>query len=241
MNPEDFLPKDLSLGEEESLRRLWDGLGRLPEEKPDPAMRQRFYRMLEGELESAPRRRPSAAGWRERLAALFPRPARIGVAWALPALVIGVLLGIRMPAPGRSGEVAELRQEVRSLSGAVTLSLLQQDSASDRLKGVSYGRSIGPTDERVLEALLAAATRDPDVNVRLAAVEALGGVAGRPGVQRTLVDSLSRQESPMVQIELIDLLADAPGARPMLSRVAADPDVDPTVRDYLRLRLERRV
>jgi hypothetical protein len=106
---------------------------------------------------------------------------------------------------------------------------------------VSYGRSMGPTDERVLTALLSAATQDSNVNVRLAAIEALGGVAGRPGVQRTLVDSLPRQESPMVQIALVDLLAEAPGARPLLSRVVTDPKVDPTVRDYLRRRLERRV
>jgi len=241
MKADDFLPDDLSPEEKESLRRLWDGLGHLPEERPDPAMRQRFYRMLEGEMESAPRGRTPGGGWRGRLAALFPRPARLGVAWALPALIAGVLLGTRLPAPGRSGEVAELRREVRSLSGLVTVSLLQQESASERLKGVSYGRAIGPTDERALAALVSAATEDPNVNVRLAAVEALGGVAGRPGVQRTLVDSLPRQESPLVQIALIDLLAEAPGAKPLLSRVVANPEVDPTVRDYLRRRLERRV
>lgn len=236
MAREDFDSDDLP--EEESLRRLWDALDRLPEEQPGPALRQRFYRMLDEEAERTTRKRPSRS-WREMLAALMPQPVRLGVAWALPALVLGVLLGTRVPE--RTGEMTELRQEVRSLSRMVTLSLLQQESASERLKGVSYGRSTGSTDERVLSALLAAVKEDPNENVRLAAIDALAGVVERPGVQRTLVESLPRQESPMVQIALVDLLAEAPGARPLLSRAADNPEIDPTVRDYLRRRLERRI
>jgi HEAT repeat protein len=93
----------------------------------------------------------------------------------------------------------------------------------------------------VLSALLTAVKEDPNVNVRLAAIDALGSVVERPNVQKSLVDSLPRQDSPMVQIALVDLLADAPGAKPLLSRVADDPDVDPTVRDYLRRRIESRI
>ncbi len=255
MERDDFTPED------ESLRRLWEALDRLPEEEPGPALRQRFYRMLDAEVERAEElrsgeegaRRPAGGRLRDLLAALFPRrPARIewtwirpalaGLAWALPALILGVALGTRLPAGGRGqGEMADLRSEVRSLSRLVTLSLLEQDSASERLKGVSYGRRTGPSDERVLAAMLEAVAHDPNVNVRLAAIDALTGVAGRPRVQRTLVESFPRQESPLVQIALVDLLVEEPGARPLLRRVAGDETVDPTVRDYLRRRLERRV
>lgn len=238
MEREDFDPKDLP--EEESLRRLWDALDRLPAEQPGPALRQRFYRMLDEEAERAVQK-PARRSWREIVAALLPQPVRLGVAWALPALILGVLVGTRVPGPQPKGEISELRQEVRSLSRMVTLSLLQQESASERLKGVSYGRSASPTDERVLAALLSAVAEDPNVNVRLAAIDALGSVVERPRVQQTLVESLPHQESPMVQIALVDLLVEAPGARPLLSRVAGNPDVDPTVRDYLRRRLERRI
>ncbi|MGH9361798.1 MAG: HEAT repeat domain-containing protein, partial [Thermoanaerobaculia bacterium] len=108
------------------------------------------------------------------------------------------------------------------------------------LKGVSYGREVGPSDPRVLDALLAAVADDPNDNVRLAAIDALAGVAGRPGVQRQLIASFPRQESPLVQIALVDLLAEARGARPRLRPLVDDPEVDPTVRDYLRRRLEPR-
>lgn len=240
MAPEELDPQDLT-PTEEPLRRIWEALDRLPEEQPGPALRQCFYRMLDEEAERAPRKRPVRKSWREVLSTLLPQPVRLGVAWALPALVVGILLGGRVPGSEKRGEISELRQEVRSLSRVVTLSLLQQESASERLKGVSYGRSTGPTDERVLSALLAAVTEDPNENVRLAAIDALAGVVERPRVQRTLAESLPRQPSPMVQIALVDLLAEAPGARPLLSRVAENPEVDPTVRDYLRRRLERRI
>lgn len=236
--------------EEESLERLWEALDRLPEERPSPALSQRFYCMLDEEVERAeaapaPRRR---GGWRGWLTALVPRPAVGGLGWALPALVLGVAVGALVAGGGGAGngdraerrEITELRSEVRSLSRLVTLSLLEQDSASERLKGVSYGRAAGPSDGRVLAALLEAAGHDPNVNVRLAAIDALAGVVDRPRVQETLVEAFARQESPLVQIALVDLLVEAPGARPLLRRLTGDETIDPTVRDYLRRRLERR-
>ncbi|HEX5758788.1 MAG TPA: hypothetical protein VF121_06300 [Thermoanaerobaculia bacterium] len=239
MERDDFRPED------EAQRRLWEALARLPEEAPGPGLRRRFYRMLEEETAAAAAERsPARAGrWRDRLLPWldFPRPAFGGLAWALPALAIGVLVGALLPgraaAPQR--DVAALRQEVTSLSRLVALSLLEQDSASERLKGVSYGREAGLSDPRVLDALLAAVAHDENDNVRLAAIDALADVAGRPGVQRELIDGFPRQQSPLVQIALVDLLAEARGARPRLRKLADDPAVDPTVRDYLRRRLER--
>ncbi len=242
MERDDFRPED------EGERRLWEALARLPEEEPGPGLRRRFYRMLEEETAAAAAERHPArsGGWRRRLLAFLtpPRPAFAGgLQWALPALAVGVLLGAFLPGRGAAPpqtDVTALRREVGSLSRLVALSLLEQDSASERLKGVSYGREVGPSDPRVLDALLAAVADDPNDNVRLAAIDALAGVAGRPGVQQQLIAGFPRQESPLVQIALVDLLAEARGARPRLQRLVDDPQVDPTVRDYLRRRLERR-
>ena len=130
---------------------------------------------------------------------------------------------------------------MHSLSQLVTLSLLKQDSASERLRGVSFGRQSGATDERVLAALLETLRRDRDVNVRLAAIDALAPTVGRPLVRDQLLDEMARQPSPMVQIALIDVLLahDRAGSLQRLQDLAADPAIDPTVRGYLRSRLER--
>ncbi len=72
----------------------------------------------------------------------------------------------------------------------VTLSLLQQQSASERLRGVDYAYRVDQSDTQVLAALLHAVNHDPNVNVRLAAVDALRKFAGSPAVRGTLDQSL---------------------------------------------------
>jgi hypothetical protein len=139
------------------------------------------------------------------------------------------------------GEIHALRDEVRSLSRLVTLSLLKQDSASERLRGVSFGREAGRGDDRVLQALLDTLRHDPDVNVRLAAVDALAPALGQPAVRGQLVLEVGAQRSPMVQIALIDMLLarDRAGTQRQLLDLTASPALDATVRGYLRTRLRQ--
>jgi hypothetical protein len=139
------------------------------------------------------------------------------------------------------GEIHALRDEVRSLSRLVTLSLLKQDSASERLRGVSFGREAGSGDDRVLQALLDTLRHDPDVNVRLAAVDALAPALAQPAVRGQLVQEVGAQRSPMVQIALIDMLLarDRAGTQRQLLDLTASPALDATVRGYLRTRLRQ--
>ncbi|HVT61422.1 MAG TPA: hypothetical protein VHR45_23865 [Thermoanaerobaculia bacterium] len=242
--------------EAEGLRELWQTLGRLPQERPSAALESRFYALLDERIEAAARRdllrrrgpaagaRPGeafgarAAAWLERW---LPRRPLAQLATTLAALLIGILVGTRHPAAGGGGsgaEMGELRSEVRSLSQLVTLSLLKQESASERLKGVSFGRA-DSSDERVLDALLDTVSFDPDVNVRLAAIDALAAVGRRPAVQQRFMASLPKQTSPLVQIAMVDLLlaSDGGGARRRLQEIAADSRLDPMVKDYVKARL----
>jgi hypothetical protein len=248
-------------------RRIWEELQRLPEETPGEEMRQRFEAGLEPYLEAARRRalydrmgglgraferfRPGIESWLDRW--LPRRPlAQAGLAMATLALGmligsgygLGLLRGARPPGDARDrqpSEISELRQEVRSLSQLVTLSLLKQDSASERLRGVSFGRQAESGDDRVLQALLDTLSHDPDVNVRLAAVDALGPALGRPVVRDRMLQEVAKQRSPMVQIALIDLLLrrDRAASQRQLLDLAASPSLDETVRGYLRSRLRQ--
>jgi hypothetical protein len=103
----------------------------------------------------------------------------------------------------------ELREEVRHTRQLVALSLLQQQSASERLKGVDWSNRMTRPDPQVLSALLHTVNYDQNVNVRLAALDALHQSANNEMVRRGLVESLDRQTSPLVQIALIDLLVEA--------------------------------
>ena len=114
----------------------------------------------------------------------------------------------------------------------VTLSLLQQQSASERLKGVSFTARIDQPGGEVTLALLDALMHDPNVNVRLATIDALRRFAARDNVRRGMIDALTRQTSPLVQIALIDFVVETNGreAADTLRRLSNDPMFDQAVR-----------
>jgi hypothetical protein len=73
---------------------------------------------------------------------------------------------------------------MRQLREMVSLSLMQQQSASDRLKGVSWTGQLDRPSGEVVAALLDALMHDPNVNVRLATIDALERFASREDVRR---------------------------------------------------------
>jgi hypothetical protein len=85
---------------------------------------------------------------------------------------------------------------VESLHQMVALSMLQQQSPSARMRGVTYSEKIAQPDPQVLDALLQAVNHDSNVNVRLSAVDALQKFASDPEVARAMVNSIPAQESP---------------------------------------------
>ena len=176
------------------LDKLWRGLALLPREEPDSALRGRFYDTLRAYrqgMDAAPRGRWPV--WQMAAAAL---------------LVVGLAAGYMLRSSQRGGEMAELREEVASMRQLVALSLLQQQSASERLRGVSWAYRAEPSNREVLDALVTAINHDTSVNVRLAAVEALYMFRDSPAARRAVVESLPRQETPLVQVALIDLAVD---------------------------------
>ena len=90
----------------------------------------------------------------------------------------------------------------------VALSLLQQQSASERLKGVSWSNQLDQPGAEVLSALLGTLMHDPNVNVRLASIDALKKFGETQWVRRGVLQALEEQASPLVQIALIDLVVE---------------------------------
>ncbi|MGA3187143.1 MAG: zf-HC2 domain-containing protein [Bryobacteraceae bacterium] len=216
--------------EAERLGSLWRGLALLPGTFPEPGsnVRDRFYESLAAYrhgMESA------RHGWREKLAALWPRqPAwQMGISFAL--LVIGVGVGYEVRPAG--SEVAQLRGEVSGMRQMVALSLMQQQSAGERLRGVSWAYRVESSDTEVLSALLATVNNDASVNVRLAAVDALHAFGASPVTRTAIIQSIPKQTAPLVQIALIELLVDlkVTESATELKKLSADETVDTSVRE----------
>ena len=101
-----------------------------------------------------------------------------------------------------------MHTELTNMRQIVALSMLQQQSASQRLEGVSWTRREERLDPQVLSALTHTLRHDPSVDVRLAALDALSRHAGQPQVKKTVVDALQEQQSPLMQVALIDQLVE---------------------------------
>lgn len=233
---------DACSAETERLGALWKSLALLPgsplDTEPGAGLRARFYETLgayrQG-LAAVPRR-----SVREKIIALWPKQPAVQMGFSAGLLMMGLAAGYEirpqsqpLQAPSTS-EIAQLRGEVTTMRQMVALSLLQQQSASERLRGVSWAYRAPSSDTEVLSALLTAVNQDSNVNVRLAAVDALHAFGGSATMRTAIIQSISKQTTPLVQIALLDLLVDLKEkeAAPELRKLASDEQIDLAVRQH---------
>jgi HEAT repeat protein len=211
----------------------------MPELEPSPAMRTRFMETLAAYQEGyqeAQRRQVYAAPPKRWWAGIWPAHPAWQAAFSAALLLVGVVGGRYLAEPRQvntvNPELAQMRGQIENLRQLVTLSMLQQDSPSARLRGVTYSYQVTQPDQQVEQALLHAVNHDSNVNVRLSAVDALAKFGNNPEVRRAMVDSLPVQDSPLVQIALIDLLVqfNAKDAVPALRKLADDKEANESVR-----------
>lgn len=184
---------------------LYRNLGKLPIAEPGEALRDRFYDMLEQEKEWLS---PSFGNTIRQLIDQLRTSFQLKqVAFAIGIFLAGMLIG------NWSTPFQDYRQQLNQLSGEVSqmreimmLSLLDNESVSERLKAVNISTEIQTSDNKIAEALLKTLQNDPNVNVRLAAIESLVRHASNPLVREGLVDAITRQESPIIQAALADAM-----------------------------------
>jgi hypothetical protein len=186
---------------------MWQRMGAWSDEAPDPGMPVRFRQRLSNET------KPMRREWWK---------------WAgvAAAIVVSFFAG------RTTTEVKDLRQEVRGLREVVALALLEQQSASERLRGIRYTAALDRPDEEVIGALARTLRTDSSVDVRLAAADALRRYARTETVKQAAWELLAKDESPMVQVAAIDLLL-AARERSGVEKLRLEGRLDENVRKYL--------
>ncbi|MBV8832165.1 MAG: HEAT repeat domain-containing protein [Acidobacteriaceae bacterium] len=221
--------------EVEELRSIWEGLGLVPEEQPSAAMRARFYQRLNAVVRNG----TDVAGERR---SRWKFNVFQQVAAALILFSAGLLVGHLQPERQKpSGEVEQLQTQVQSLRQTVALSLLERQSATSRLQGVEWSNRVERPDGELLSALLNTLNSDPNVNVRLASLDALEKFADDNSVRKGLVESMSTQDSPLVQIALIDAMVRMRDrdVKNELRKLTHDSEVNAAVRQRAQWGLEK--
>src|SRR5258708_814196 len=192
----------------------------MPEDDPSLGMRVRFYDSLRSWRQQETERRQRF--W-------WVRHPAFQAACAVAILVIGVATGYL--ARGRDTvEVSQLRGEVYNMRQLVALSLLQQQSASDRLRGVNFAYRVEQSDPQVLSALLTTVNHDPNTNVRLAAVDALRNFTDNPVGRK-----------PLVQIAIVDQIVELheKSAAPAVQFLLATENLNPEVKQRAQWALKQ--
>lgn len=228
----------------EEVDEMWSRLSILADERPGPDVRRRFYDMLEKQVAHIETAAPQPiAEPRRRYRYLPPHALRLAAALTLFAIGLSAGLWVRRasPAPDHATntDIGQLRNEVDGLRRTLAVTLLNQESASDRLKGVYLTAAAGNGDDAT-RSLLNVLNNDPNVNLRLSAIDSLVPLADRPQVRLALFASLGKQTSPLLQVALVNTLLQSPDidTTRRLQQLAADPQLQPDVRRYLQNALQ---
>ncbi len=180
------------------LLRFDETIDKLKEPVPSKNLDQKFYDLLSKETSKS--KRFDFASWFS-FESWIPK-----LAVTMVLMVVGFIGGTVLQKNSGGSEVKELAQEVSGLKEMMMISMLEKESATDRLKAVSLSEEIQGPSKKVTEALFKTLNADPSVNVRLAALDALQNYAKSPTVREGLVRAIAQQDSPLVQVALAELM-----------------------------------
>jgi HEAT repeat protein len=121
--------------------------------------------------------------------------------------MIGIVIGNKISQDRQHDqELVAIKKELEDNKRMMMAMLDNQQSASQRVMGANVAYEMKSADDEIVNALVNAMNEDPNTNVRLTALEALGKFYQQGHVRDKLIKSLATQKDPVVQIALIRLL-----------------------------------
>lgn len=130
--------------------------------------------------------------------------------------------------------VAKLKGEQEHSEKQVTFAgLKDMNSPASRITAASEASGLKNTGNDVVNVLVTTLNTDPNTNVRLAALDGLARFYREGYVRKKLVASLKKQQDPMVQIALINLLTrmKESGILTELDKIVSDENTQQSVKD----------
>jgi len=213
--------------EEMEIEVLWDDLGMLREEDVQndelvSDFRSRLDSYREGwaaaQSESQSGNRETVKGWRPLLN------------WGIAALLaVSFLYTARMV-----NSASDLQAELVVAQESLAVSLLEQTSASSRLKGLNVALQVEKPGEELQQSLLQILSSDPNLNVRLAAISMTDSMPRDEAIS-VLADRIQKESSPLLQLEILRKLLGLVGDNDngAMNRILQEAPLAPRIRDYL--------
>ncbi|TLV02284.1 HEAT repeat domain-containing protein [Dyadobacter luticola] len=135
----------------------------------------------------------------------------VRIAAGLALLIVGFTGGLLLQQRKDQGDIAFLpksKDEVshQAIKSVLAFEKVSETSASERIQAVNQSYKLSEVDQDITRLLVNTLNFDPNVNVRLAACQALQHFINEPEVSEALVQSLAIQTDPNIQITLIEVL-----------------------------------
>ncbi len=191
----------------EETKALLDAFGKVEDEVPSPRVKQGFMELLEEEKSlqqfTIGKNNSKEFAWK----------TAFQIAASILLLIGGYAIGSFQKGSESNVEIAQLREETSQLKQDMMLAMLDNRSVSKRIQAVNYSEDIAMPDAKVLEALIDRLHFDGNVNVRLAAVEALSRYSENEKVKDAFIKSLTNETNPNIQIAVIQFLVEVQDKR----------------------------
>ena len=170
---------------------------------PSSTMDMNFYSMLKKEEEKL-----NKTSFLEQVHQFFLRKVVQQFAYTIAILTVGFFIGngFTNSSTNSDKEIEMAQKETENVRSQLVLTLLDQPSANKRLQAVNEVNKLNKVTKTIINALFSTLNNDENVNVRLSAVDALKKYTDIPEVREGLVKSIVNQTSPLVQMELADLM-----------------------------------
>ncbi len=191
----------------EETKALLEGTDDLLTREPGSALRANFMNMLEEEKQLQDNVRPITSGSDRSWKTAFQ------IAASLLLLIAGYGMGRYALQQTTDDKILALEQESELLKQNVMMALIENRSASKRIQAVNYVQEFATPDSEVLNALIDRMHYDANVNVRLAAAEALSGYSDNAQVKDAFIEALGTEKDPGIQIAIIQFLVEVKDTR----------------------------
>ncbi len=198
--------------------------GSLPEIEPPGGMKEEFFHLAHEEESHRYPERQTIFLW-SKIAAV--------IIIAFITYAAGYLAG----SGKNKSHVEQLAKELDLQKQEVSLASLRDHTGPQKIEAVYDISASGKAGNDLIDALVYTMNSDDNVNVRLAAINALAGmVTKNQRVKSELIRSLSLQENPLLQISLIQVLTDSrvQEAKKAIESISKSDDADESVKAFAK-------
>lgn len=199
--------------------------GSFPDLKPPSGMKEEFMYLLETEMPQKQKKR------------IVMVPAWLKVAAIIVVALLTYSSGYYLGSEKGREQQQILEVALNQTKQQVMLASLQDFTGPQKIEAVYTISQSGQSGDALIDVLVATMNSDKNVNVRLAAINALTGMMDKnQRVKNELIRSLSLQENSLLQISLIQVLTElgVKEAKPQIESIARSENTDENVRAFAK-------